>query len=408
MLLEPVGIDTKNYLPRKLVGRANAVVYAQHMNVAWYAEIKWDFLRTRKQQVIRYRPDDVDVLFMEPYARGRANDYSLRDENGVRVATVPFLKNVPVGSVARPLVGMPWVRGLIDANAGRKVRDLFNRLGWVPHETVVVSSNAFASRVVKDVGYRAWLYDYNDAHASFPDMPPWTRNGVELALREASGVAASARALVDDVIAVRGSDSGVRMVGNGVDVALFANAAKGRAPERPRIGYVGAIAPWLDADLIANIARARPDWDIELVGPIMLGAEATFQPVLAMANVNHTPPIPHEKVPEVMAGFDVGLIPFRYNDLTRGVNPNKMYEYLAAGTPVVATRFSPEVEGHGELVAAVDPGDSFVEAIARFAERTRVDVERQALDNAARAFAVRHDWSQIAAEFWNFVRSLQE
>ena len=56
------------------------------MQVVWFAEIKWDYLRTRKHQLIRRRPRGVEVVYFEPYARGRENRYALRDEEGVRVA----------------------------------------------------------------------------------------------------------------------------------------------------------------------------------------------------------------------------------------------------------------------------------------------------------------------------------
>ena len=50
------------------------------MDVVWLAEIKWDYLRTRKQQLIRRRPDDARILYLEPYVRGKPNRYDVREE----------------------------------------------------------------------------------------------------------------------------------------------------------------------------------------------------------------------------------------------------------------------------------------------------------------------------------------
>ena len=53
---------------------------------------------------------------------------------------------------------------------------------------------------------------------------------------------------------------------------------------------------------------------------------------------------PYAELPPYCKAFDVGLIPFALNELTRNVNPIKLREYLSAGLPVVSTR-DPGVRG---------------------------------------------------------------
>ena len=65
------------------------------MNVVWFAEIKWDYLRTRKQHLVLRRPQGVDVVFFEPYVRGRENRYDLRSVDGIHAATIPLVKSIP-------------------------------------------------------------------------------------------------------------------------------------------------------------------------------------------------------------------------------------------------------------------------------------------------------------------------
>ena len=64
------------------------------MDVVWFAEIKWDYLKTRKQQLIRRKPNDIKLLYLEPYVKGRTNRYELRKEGEIFCATVPFIKTV--------------------------------------------------------------------------------------------------------------------------------------------------------------------------------------------------------------------------------------------------------------------------------------------------------------------------
>ena len=71
---------------------------------------------------------------------------------------------------------------------------------------------------------------------------------------------------------------------------------------------------------------------------------------------------PYADLPAYCRHFDVGLIPFKVNDLTRSVNPIKLREYLAAGLPVVSTPM-PEVRQYNHLIRISDSVDSFIKAI---------------------------------------------
>jgi glycosyltransferase involved in cell wall biosynthesis len=192
------------------------------------------------------------------------------------------------------------------------------------------------------------------------------------------------------------------VVGNGVDYDVFARVPR-RAREpgaTPRIGYLGAIAPWFDFDLLFDLARSRPSWEFALVGPVLAGAGPALARLSAMSNVKVHPAVPHDEVPHVLAGFDVGLIPFRRTTLTAAVNPNKLYEYLATGLPVVATPFSPDVVAEKDIVALAPDAAAFVRACEEMLSARHDDRARARLDPHARAIAAEHDWNPIAGEFW--------
>ena len=87
-------------------------------------------------------------------------------------------------------------------------------------------------------------------------------------------------------------------------------------------------------------------------------------------NVHLLGPRAHAELPAVLRGADVGLIPYAVSELTASIFPMKVYEYLAAGLPVVATRL-PALEGVDD-VALVDGADEAVAAIEpRAGARTR-------------------------------------
>jgi GT2 family glycosyltransferase/glycosyltransferase involved in cell wall biosynthesis len=157
-------------------------------------------------------------------------------------------------------------------------------------------------------------------------------------IRESDLVVATADQLAQEIIEVRPD---VLLVPNGVDFAHFAK--ENVAPEAsiqklpgPVIGYFGALARWVDYELIRRTALARPGWSFVLVGPDHDGTAAASG-LDALPNVHLTGPRPYADLPAILAAFDVATIPFIVNDLTNAVSPLKLFEYMAGGCPTVTT-----------------------------------------------------------------------
>ena len=155
----------------------------------------------------------------------------------------------------------------------------------------------------------------------------------------------------------------------------------------PRVVFVGAIAAKkLDFGLLGALADARPDWTFALVGPVGLGDPDTDTSTLtAHPNVHLLGARPQARLPEVLRGAAVGLIPYRRSRLTESIFPMKVYEYLSAGLPVVATGL-PGLEGLDD-VDLVDGAEGALSAIER-AMREDSPERRRARSDAVR----RHSW----------------
>jgi len=132
--------------------------------------------------------------------------------------------------------------------------------------------------------------------------------------------------------------------------------------------------------------------------------------LLTLGNVRHRPAVAHDRVPEVLLDFTVGMIPFRRNALTAGVNPNKLYEYLAVGLPTAATAFSPEVAHYAgtfgdtsAVVAVADDANGFVKACEAFVNARRDSAASARMRERATAIAAAHDWNTIATQFWSVI-----
>jgi len=149
---------------------------------------------------------------------------------------------------------------------------------------------------------------------------------------------------------------------NVADTELFAQALKDgptdaalAALPHPRIVFTGAISEVkLDMALLGELARMRPGWSFALVGPVGAGDPHTdISSLAAEPNVHLLGMRGYGELPAVLRGADAGLIPYARNELTESIFPMKVYEYLAAGLPVIATPL-PALEGLTDVACAPD------------------------------------------------------
>jgi glycosyltransferase involved in cell wall biosynthesis len=108
----------------------------------------------------------------------------------------------------------------------------------------------------------------------------------------------------------------------------------------PRLGYFGAIEPWLlDQELIKRAAREHPEWHWIFIGNKSRGVE-----VESLPNTHFLPPVPYQELPRYAAGFDVCVLPWdTAHSFTSYGSAIKVREYLATGLPVVISPL-PEYE----------------------------------------------------------------
>ena len=216
------------------------------------------------------------------------------------------------------------------------------------------------------------VFDWSDDFATFASTErdrSATRSACEHYMRSSDVViavndrlGARARAFCDSVHVVR----------NGTDAASFARVITGevkaasamRSLPRPIIGYMGyRVADRLDLALIDFLASSRPDWSFVFVGP-KVGEEPLKEILKTKPNVRVVGPVEYTKLPSYIGAFDVCILPNKVNTHTAGNDPIKLYDYLAAGKPVVSTGTA-GVEIFDGLVSIADTAPQFLQAIER-------------------------------------------
>jgi glycosyltransferase involved in cell wall biosynthesis len=177
--------------------------------------------------------------------------------------------------------------------------------------------------------------------------------------KRADLVLASAPALAARMRVLSGN---VMVAPNVADTALFAKAMEEgpvdpalAALAHPRVVFTGAIVSTkLDLPLLVELARERPKWSFALVGPVGPGdPRADVSRLSAEPNIHLLGARSYRDLPDVLRGADAGLIPYARNELTGSIFPMKVYEYLAAGLPVVTTPL-PALNEVAEVARAPD------------------------------------------------------
>jgi glycosyltransferase involved in cell wall biosynthesis len=290
--------------------------------------------------------------------------------------------------VAVPLHGSKLAQRLNAWLLARLTRRAMRRLDV--HEPVVYAALPGALPVVTRLERSALVYHCVDDYREFTDAPREAYAVMEdELLRRADLTVVSARRLFE---LRRDAARNITYLPHGVDLEWFEHCLE-RETDLPDVdeltgpiaGFVGRIGDWIDLDLAARAAREMPDWSFVFVGPTNVALERYAD----LSNLVFLGPKRHREVPHYLSRFSVALLPFVDNEVSASVNPLKLYEYLAVGTPVVATP-ALDLSEFADVVDVAVP-DEFGRAI-RVAHESDTTERRE----ARRLFARRYSWGAIA------------
>jgi glycosyltransferase involved in cell wall biosynthesis len=141
---------------------------------------------------------------------------------------------------------------------------------------------------------------------------------------------------------------------------------------RPRLGYFGAIEPWLvDQELVRRAARERPEWQWVFVGNKSRGLG-----IESLPNTHFLPPVAYEELPRYAAGFDVCVLPWETGQaFTSYGSAIKVREYLATGKPVVISPL-PEYEPMRGVLRIARSREDFLRLVAEALDERGTEAAR--------------------------------
>jgi glycosyltransferase involved in cell wall biosynthesis len=195
---------------------------------------------------------------------------------------------------------------------------------------------------------------------------------------------------------------------SGVDVEHFAQVLDPKLPPHPAIaaiphpiaGFIGNITDRLDISFLAQVIKQLPDWQFVFVGQLYPRL-VDLSPLTRLSNVHFLGKYPFCEVPSLVKGMDIFLLPYVSDERARYRSPLKLYEYLAAGRPVVST-MHPEVREVSDVVSLVTTPNEFVAKLTSALREDSLEQQQRRL-----AVAQQHSWELLVDEMEYILRRLR-
>ena len=369
------------------------------MNIIWFSEIKWDYLKTRKQQILSRFPESSSIYFFEPISKALPNHYSSRNFDHVKAVTIPQIRTVS-GVIINTLLSFSFIRTIINALAGLWFKIYFS--GKVDTTDIIITSNVFWAKTIRRLKENnpniPIIYDCNDNPLAFPGSPEYTEYYFLETLNLADKIIIPHTSYINFI--PENFRSKVAIIANGVDYELFQKSVITpqtlKKIKKPIIMYIGAISDWFDFQIIRNAAE-NTGYNFVLIGPVSLSMKAEINLLTVNERITYLDSIAHEQIPNYLSKADLCIIPFVKNKLTESVLPNKMFEYAAAGKTCVMTNFNSYLDEFSNFVSITSNKDKFIKEINNQIKNPRPSI-------LLREFGKKFDWRMISAQYYNLIK----
>lgn len=355
----------------------------------------WDYDPTSKHQIMKILSRHNDILWINYHGsrRPEINRADLKDTWTVLRSVAQGLNQVDPSIVQLTPLVIPGARSLLLQRLHRymliaQIRRAVRAVAGRRHKPIQVWTFApdipFLAGALDE---ECFLYYCVDEYTHFEGFDSQRIKAAEDELMDRADVVIVTSQPLLETKRQRRPDA--ILVRHGVDYDHFAAAWRRSLPcpadlaavPRPIFGFFGLLHHWVDQALIAEVARLRPLYSFVLIGD----CKVDVSELESLDNVFLLGRRAYEDLPSYCAAFDAGMLLFARNLMTRNVNPVKMYEYLAAGLPIVSTPL-PEAQRYEGPITIADTPQRFAEAcdhvLAGYDPRDRKTTSQSVRDEA--------------------------
>jgi glycosyltransferase involved in cell wall biosynthesis len=321
------------------------------------SHLRWGFVYQRPQHLLSRLAQRWRVIFVEePVHREGPATLEVRD---IAPGLTVFVPHTPVHAAGFHDDQLALLQPLLATALSSRVEAI--DVAWLYTPMALPLAKHFMPTCL--------VYDCMDELSAFKDAPRQLKQRESALLKEAAEVFTGGPSLYESR---RDLHAHVHCFPSAVDAAHFspdnldprsdhaqqAAVLQGGLP-RPLLGFFGVIDERLDIELVATLADCHPEWSLVMVGPVVKIDPRTLP---QRANIHWLGMQPYERLPYLLAGWDLCLMPFAINEATRFISPTKTLEYMAGDKPVVSTPVRDVISLYGEAVAVAEAGLPFVQA----------------------------------------------
>lgn len=316
-----------------------------------FSHLRWNFVYQRPQHLMNRASAQARVWFIEEPVRGAEQRVEIRRVSDTLTVVVPhLLRNTAPGDA------LAYQHRVVDELIASE--HITNFAAWYYTPMALLFSSHLTPRLT--------IYDCMDELSAFWGAPPQLLQQERELIKRADVVFTGGYSLYE---AKQNRHPRVFAFPSSIEFNHFATARKPqtdpadqRSIARPRIGFSGVIDERFDRELVAELARKRPQWQFVLIGPI---AKVNPAHLPKGNNVHYLGMKSYADLPTYLSNWDVAMLPFALNDSTRFISPTKTPEYLAAGLPVVSTPIRDVVRTYGsqDFAQIADTAETFEQAI---------------------------------------------
>lgn len=377
----------------------------QKKAIIYFSLVEWDFLWSRPQQMISRLSHDRKILYVEVHGvRNIVSDFHFPDDlfriikklgswfHSLLKGPRQINENLCViNPIIVPLPGNKVVRKFNQLLLRRSLRKLIRT--FLRNSPILLFTIAKPDllALIGTLDEAMIAYDCMDDYADFPSTHEDFLNWEAELLEKADVVSVSSQALFDKK---NRPGPNFHLIPNGVQFEHFHKAVTEdlNEPEdiqqipHPRCLYFGVINDWFDKEIVFTVASQRPEFQFILIGIDVIN----MREANTLTNIHFFDRKDYNELPAYLRYSDVAIIPFRITPLTIATSPIKLFEYLAAGVPVISTPL-PEVVQYREIVSIASNAEEFEKAIDRYIEKgAKEQIDRQSRID----FARQHSWDE--------------
>ena len=371
------------------------------MKIIWFSEIKWSYLRTRKQHILSNFKDNDEILFVEPLSFNLKNNFNISIEKNIKYITIPQIQNSDV-KLFNVLLNLLPAKFILRKIGKYLVQKLLNDANFKPDKLIISNVYWIDSLIELNKNLNIEIiYDCNDNPLAFPNSKN-KLNYFTKTLKYSDKVIIPFDSY-KNFIPTKFHNK-IKVISNGVDSKLLSfkpnndiinNLKKDKLNEKI-VMYIGSIDTRLDYKLLQNVISDLPDMKFIFIGNVKRQVVNIFNKIRSYNNVNYLSSINYYDIGKYLNYADVCIIPFQKNELSQYILPNKLFEYSLMKKPIIMTDFNRDLKNLNENLIIASSHFEFSKLIID-------QIKNPQKLEELKLFAKDYEWSKISSEFRNFI-----